>query len=532
MTAAAAADLIRDAIIYLRLSDFRDEDDATFEARKAELLDLAASLRLRVIRVVIENDLNGNGKSRGASAYKTPLRVTAGGLHIWRTSRPEFRGVLLDLQGGSGLVLIVSDISRLARDERDGADLIDACASGRAWVLMPDDDGGPRWVLTSGGQPAEVDALKDRINDARRFSADVAAKVRRGRRRWAGKSYGGGIRPYGYRPDPDAPEHHKTLIIVPAEAAVIRQAAGDILERQISLKAVARDLRDRDVPTVTGAAWSARTLRDVLIKPAVAAQAVKQRDPETKKVIEYADAPWQPILERDTWERLRDLLDDPARRTNTGRANEPRWLVSGFATCGVCGGQLRAGGGRDRAHAYIGKDCCHVRRNAAAVDGFITDAVIAWLDKYADSGRLRPQAPADDPGAKALRAEARRLRARREKFRKLGATGDMEPADVAAMLRDIDAQLAAGRARLDAAASQPDPVAEFRGATVAAQAWEALPVARRRAVVQAIISHVTVLPAGRRGQGFDPASVDWDYTSAAGAVPAGQSAEAPYAQRG
>ena len=68
-------------------------------------------------------------------------------------------------------------------------------------------------------------------------------------------------RPYGYWPDPDAPKYRKTLIVVPAEAAVIEAAAGDILDRKISLKAIARDLRERGEPTVTGTRWSAETLR-------------------------------------------------------------------------------------------------------------------------------------------------------------------------------------------------------------------------------------------------------------------------------
>jgi hypothetical protein len=58
-----------EAIIYLRLSDFRDTDDTTFEHRERELRDLAADLGLTVRRVAIENDLNGNGRPRGASAY-------------------------------------------------------------------------------------------------------------------------------------------------------------------------------------------------------------------------------------------------------------------------------------------------------------------------------------------------------------------------------------------------------------------------------------------------------------------------------
>ena len=113
------------AVIYLRQSDFRDETDDTFDARKAELEEFAASLGLRVVWVAIENDLNGDGRPRGASAYKTPIKVTTpNGLVEFRTDRPRWQEVIRDyLLTGQARVLIVSDDSRLARKSgRPGPD--------------------------------------------------------------------------------------------------------------------------------------------------------------------------------------------------------------------------------------------------------------------------------------------------------------------------------------------------------------------------------------------------------------------------
>ena len=62
--------------------------------------------------------------------------------------------------------------------------------------------------------------------------------------------------PTGTGPTRTRAKYHQKLIMVAAEAAVIRQAAADTLDRSISLKAVARDLRARGEPTVTGTAWS------------------------------------------------------------------------------------------------------------------------------------------------------------------------------------------------------------------------------------------------------------------------------------
>ena len=55
-----------DAIIYLRMSDFRDEDFTTFGEREQQLRDFAAGLGIPAerVRVAIENDA-GNGGVTG-----------------------------------------------------------------------------------------------------------------------------------------------------------------------------------------------------------------------------------------------------------------------------------------------------------------------------------------------------------------------------------------------------------------------------------------------------------------------------------
>ena len=222
------------------------------------------------------------------------------------------------------------------------------------------------------------------------------------------------------------------------------------------------------------------------------------------EIIGASDAVPVPILHVDTWQALRDKLRDPKRRTTT--ANAPRWLVLCFATCGVCGRVLTVGGagrtakGTKRLPAYVGKVCGHVRRSAVAVDHLVAEAVIGWLERYADSARLRP-APRAGGNAKALRAEQKRLARRRDQFRALAASGDMEPADVAAMLRTIGADLERVAARLAACTDAPDPIEEFRG-TNARQVWDGLSLARQRAVVQALVAKVVAERATQRGGGF------------------------------
>lgn len=490
------------ADLYLRLSDLRNEEQ--LDGREQKLRDRAAAEGWTVRDVIVENDLaprNGNGERRAASAFKR-YKVTRHGKTVLRTVRPGFQRLIEDLEHGRAQAVLVEDLDRLLRQPRDNEDLLDAVEMSGATVKSLSGS----VTLTEGGTSDERFMARIMASMANKASADTGRRVSAARDRYVLQSWQGGRRPYGYRPDPDAPKYHKVLLVDPAEKAVILQAADDLLDKGISLKAAARDLRERGAPTVTGAAWTPETLKDALIKPAVAGLAVRNGTI-------VGPAPWEPILERDVWDRLRDKLTDPARRTTT--ANEPRWLVSGFAACGVCGKPLKVGGsGRGRGPAYVGADCGHVRRAAGSpdnlsgdprgVDDVIARHVIHRLSRPDADDLLRP-APRPGTDARRLRAEARKLRDRKDRQVRLHAAGVLDDGDLTTGMRvirkrlaDIDRELAdSGRA---------DPLAEFRGRP-AAEVWMDLGIARRRAVVQVLIASVIIAPAGRRGNRFDPGLV-------------------------
>jgi len=499
-----------EAIIYLRLSDFRDTDDTTFEVRERELRDLAAELGLAVRRVAIENDLNGNGRPRGASAYKTPRQVrTATGLITFRTRRPVYEAVVLEMQANPvPLVLIVGDDSRITRNERDGLDLLDAVRVSRASVVAPDDDGAAKWLLTNGGTDSQVRAFRDRITDARRYSDGVAANVRKGRRRWAGTSYQGGRRPFGYRVDTTTKAYERNLLVDPAEAKAIRHVADELLGGG-TVAAAVRWLTEQRIRTVTGAAWTHSSVRDMVLKPAVAGLAVRAG--------QLVKAPWQPILKRERWEALCELLTNPDRRSS-GAGNAPKWLVSLFATCGICGKPLSVGGaGRGRGPAYVGKVCGHVRRDAVAVDDHITSLVVARLSLPDVADILRPPAR-PDVDVDGLTHQRNQLADRRAKLGRMVAGGLLDDeATIAAIAAQIAADDAAIGAQLATAAAEPDVLEPFRGGDPAAQVWEALSVARRRQVVRKLLDAVVIERPAHRGPGFDPDAIKvrWNQALAA-----------------
>jgi DNA invertase Pin-like site-specific DNA recombinase len=482
------------ADLYLRLSDARNEE--ALDGREARLRAKAADLGWGVHRVIVENDLtprNGNGNGlRPASAFKRRRIVTPSGRAELRTVRPGFRSMLDDLMTGQATAVLAEDLDRLLRQPRDGEDLLDAVEHAGATCLSL----SGTLKLTEGGTNDERFMARILANVANKASADTGRRVSAARDRLAGQSWQGGRRPYGYKPKPGTEKYHRTLVVVPAEKAVIQAAARDILDLGISLKAIARDLRERNVPTVTGTAWSAETLKDVLIKPAVAGLAVRKG-----KIV--GPAPWSAsaILNRDVWERLADKLNDPSRRTNAARGNEPRWLLSGFARCGVCQGRVRVIGGKDHTPGYTGAACAHFRRKAADLDEYIAWHVIDRLSRPDAAGLLRPPPrPGIDVGK--LRKEARRLRSVRKAKNRMHTDGLIDDAELAAELRAIKDKLTGIEMQL-AVSDQADPLPEFRAGRPAEAVWNGLSLPRRRAVVQALISSIVINRTPNRGRRYD-----------------------------
>jgi DNA invertase Pin-like site-specific DNA recombinase len=489
--------------IYLRLSDFRNDDADTFGARKAKLLAMAESLGWRVNRVIVENDVTADGAYKPASAYKRRKITTPAGNVEWRVLRDGWRDVIADLTNGTVQAVLAEDLDRVARDPRDIEDLIDAVqlCRGHARSLSGS------LTLTNGGSSDQIAMARVMVTMAAKSSADTARRVADGRERTARLgSYGGGPRPFGYRSDPDAPKYAKTLIIVQAEAEVIRAAADAILAERAddrkSLAYLARELREGDVPTVTGAAWTAETLRDIMIKPALAGIAVN-----TRTGVETANA-WPAIIEPEIWLAVRAKLTDPARRTNAN-GNAPRWLGTNLYLCGVCadGTSVQVHGGREKAPGYVCKGHAHLRRNAEQVDKYVLQVLADKLSRP-DAADLFQPAPRGDVDVTELYAKRKRLETIGARQAQMHALGEITDAEFKAGSKTRQEELASIAAKLSAVSTR-DELAEVRGISNPEEMLKTLrglPLARQRDILSRI-AVVTLERAGRRGSGFDESSV-------------------------
>ncbi len=537
MTSTTLADL------YLRLSDLRPCDScraaktecehSSLESKEQLLRDKASQLGWAIHRVVIENDSKPpgpNGKRRPASAFKRELvrkpdgkpRLGPDGEKLYRVLRPGFRSILSDFNRGQANAILAEDLDRACRDPRDLEDLIDVA---EAHGIHARSLSGSL-TLTAGGTDAEITMARVMVTMGNKSSRDTRRRVAqsRERRAQAGKN-GGGRRPYGFAFDGNG-----GLVVDEHEAGVIREAAEAVLAAPVShaeranpggldsgmsLKALARDLRKRGDPTVTGAAWTPDTLGAILVKPALAGISLHRCDcppgrrgrdgcPHVAEVPEDARPAWMtnPILEPDVWQTVVDRLTDPARKTTTG--NAPRWLGSGIYRCGKCDDGttciVSASSGRAACPRYVCRASGHLGRAAGFLDDFVVAHVVERLARPDAVSLLRPARPGIDAGA--LRKE---LRTHESRLTQISKDYDDDVITRAQMLT----QTASRRKKIDAvkqqlaAAGDPaDPLGGLAGNPDAAKVWEGLTLEQQRAALRRI-AVVTILPAGR-GLGFNP----------------------------
>ena len=172
--------------------------------------------------------------------------------------------------------------------------------------------------------------------------------------------------------------------IIESEAAEIRRLADAVRGGQ-SLRSLALELNERGVPTVTGKRWSSAHLGKMLVRPRLAGLRSHQG-----KIV--GKACWEPILTRETWEAVKEIVEDPARCTGGGgrRGPVPTTLGTGIYVCGVCGEpRLRLGrvGARlKRSSVYRCGNAMlnhesHVARVAEKLDAYVEGALLELISR-------------------------------------------------------------------------------------------------------------------------------------------------------
>lgn len=489
---ASGPEVPQHPVAIARISFDRAGDSHGVERQEDRLLKLNARLGWGPLTIVMENDISG---------YKRRRVVRSDGAVEYRVFRPGLRAIIGWLDAGlyDGLLAVDSD-----RAFRDPYDLEDTAHVVRAKGI-PQESVTGTLRLTSDGDLTTTRILTAVANKS---SMDTARRVADARLDIAmAGGWGGGRRPFGFGVQVEHPTKPGTVLldvsrIVEDEAARVVQGCKDVLSG-VSLREQVAELNADGVKTVTGKPWATPAWRDILLRPRNAGLVVHQGViVEGKRLA--GEAGEKPLVDRATFDAVTAILTSPHRRTTPGPA--PRWLGSGIYLCGhpACTGEatMRVGssGGVGRDRRYGCKVRPHLSRSAAKTDEFVRRTIVSRLSMPDAVRFLTPKIRVDTA---ALNEEANQYRATLTNLDDALEAGAMQLPNYLTRSKRVKAQLVEVTAKLNAA-SGVDPVAGLAGDPRAAQIWDGLSLARRRAILRRLVT-VTLLPiVGGRPRGWQP----------------------------
>lgn len=276
-------------------------------------------------------------------------------------------------------------------------------------------------------------------------------------------------------------------LAVETEAAIICELTGRLLHGE-GLNALARELNERGIPTLTVASWRAATIETLMKAPRLAGL-------RTHHGVVVAQGRWEPIISARDSELLRARFA-PGRSAGS-RGGGRRHLLSGLLKCGKCESPMVRGFARKtrvpnyRFPKNVGSAACgRLSIVAIATEEFSRDAACFALDTF-----VEPYASAD----KNLN-ELDRLTQR-----KLDLAADFGRGDITRDEWSAARHALEERIRLITPIAPAKPTHSRSTGAELAENWPDMAVSTRRAVLEDLFIGVTVTPRNitKRAKVFD-----------------------------
>jgi len=453
------------AAIYCRISDDREGRGLGVTRQERELREVCSAKGLEVVRVFSDNDIS-------ASRYS-------------KKARPRYQALLEAIKGGQVDVVVVWDLDRLCRrpiEQEAFYDIADAANVLR--LVTRGEDFNLRESLVLPRVKAAIAA-----EESRKLSSRIRSKHAELLEQGAPS---GGARRFGLTNVKRAPDGHTYLEEQRDEADAIREAARDIIAGT-SVRAICRRWEAKGLRGTRGARFSPQVITSIMTSEWVAGRRAGK------------PAQWPAVLDEQTWRLVGALI----RSRTTGRSY-PRALLSGIATCGLCGHSLASRPKAGGTPAYIcGSDlggCGKIRVIAADFEQDVLERLFTRIDPE----QLRDQQPADDKTAKAM-AEFARLEGVKTQLAELAGTGELDLAEFRAAKSTNDRAMRALRETL-ARSAEDEAMQRARVEAVDLQdKWDDLRIEDRRRVVQALAERIEVGPAVKGRNFYVPERVEVTY---------------------
>jgi site-specific DNA recombinase len=312
--------------------------------------------------------------------------------------RPQWKRLLEDAAEGKFNVLMAQSEDRFSRQPIEIAQLQLACAlGGVTWLTINDGEADPG-SATGSLMPiirAGVSRTESLRKAERQRQANDAVRAK-------GQPLKGGDRPFGYEAD--------KVTLRPSEASLIKAAyQGFIAAEGKTLSAIRTEWNNNGVVTSRGKPWDIAKVEKVLRRPRNIRLVQSRNELLKDESGEYLRGKWHRIIDDDTYYAAILKLDSPTRRLT--RQHVPKWLMSGLARCGACGGPMR-GFQRAKEAAYrcavhngTGhkvKSVRHVNIVTHELENVVTEEVISAV-------LLSPDEAVPDPDVKVLRDAYQRI---------------------------------------------------------------------------------------------------------------------------
>ena len=261
-----------------------------------------------------------------------------------------------------------------------------------------------------------------------------------------------------------------------------------------SLRDIARRLNSDGVTSSRGKPWSPNQVKAMVMRARNAG--LRQHRGQV-----VGKAAWPAIVDESDWRSACAILSDPSRRTTS--TNVRKYLLSGVATCGECDGVIIAKWVSSRGKKRVVYECRYghcVARAQHHVDALVERTVIARLSRDDASSLFEVSE------GKTSNVEFDTLHTRLDQAAQAFASG-------AISVQQLGTITAACRDRLEvisasqSASSRTPVLAELVSASDVRAVWDETSLARRRAVIDALMT-VAIRKTARRGPGFDTESVE------------------------
>ncbi len=449
------------AAVYCRIS--RDREGPTqglgVARQEADCRARADALGWTVADVLVDNDISAYSGKR----------------------RPGYERLIAGLNDGTYGAVIAWHPDRLHRHPRELENFIDVVEKAGASVVTV--QAGLLDLSTPAGR------MNARIVGAvaRHESEHKAARNRRKHQELAeaGKNAGGGTRPFGFEND--------RVTVRQEEAVIVRELAQRVLAGE-TIRSLVRDLNNRNISTVTAGPWHPTVLRNMLVSARIAGLR-SHRGRVTKAV-------WPEIISPDEHYRLRAILEAPERRVN--RSRRAYLLTGGLAVCGLCGAALVARPRSDKSRCYVCaagpgfNGCGKLRVLADPFEELVCADVLTALEAIGTVEHPATATP-DDAALDALQ----QIESRLSDLAAMWAAGEITKNEWTVARASLDAQLDDARRSVATETRRAIDLADYR------DRWASLDLDQRRAVLDAVLERVTVGPAVRGRNFFDPDRVSY-----------------------